>query len=781
MADGGWADSHAVVAAVAAGGVDDIAALLRDLRRRHARQSRDSPLTYRELAAKTGWSQAAIGEYFSGRTLPPTDRLDALAVLLGATAAEQSALATARDRVDEARRVAARVGGPTAPVARQLPADVSGFAGRAVELERLDALLDECGRPAAVVISAVSGTAGVGKTALAVHWAHRVANQFGDGQLYINLRGFDPGGSPMAPAEATRRFLDALEVPPQRIPADPDTQTAMYRSVLAGKKMLILLDNARDPAQVRPLLPGTPGCLVLITSRNDLSGLVATDGARPLPLNLLTPTEAHDLLTRRLGSDRMATEPEAVEQLIAACARLPLALAIVAARATTQPQLPLTALAGELHDRQNRLDALSTGEATTDVRAVISWSYHALTPEAARLFRLLGLHPGPDISGAAAASLTGLPPPRVRPLLAELTRANLLVERTAGRYSLHDLLRAYAAQLTHCADSDEQRHTATHRILDHYLHTAYTADRLLAPARDSIHLTPQSPGVSPEAHADHEQALDWFTTERPVLLAMIDQAATGFDTHIWQLARTLDHFLDWRGHWHDLAAIKQAAVAAAGRLDDPTAEAGARRLLARAYVRVGRLDDARTQLLGALDLSTRIGDLTEQAHTHHTLAYVWERQDRPANALTHCRQALDLFRAAGHQAGQADALNGIGWMHALLGDHRQALTYCRKALPLFQEIGDRGGQAGTWDSLGYIHHHLGQYPMAVTCYEHAIDLFRNLGDRYSEATTLTRLGNTHHATSNSAAARETWQHALTILADLDHPETDHVRGKLAAL
>jgi NB-ARC domain len=263
-----------------------------------------------------------------------------LVVLLGATAAEQGALATARDRVEEARRAGAPAGGQAVPVARQLPADLATFAGRASELARLDALLDHDGRAPAVVISAIAGTAGVGKTALALHWAHRVADRFGDGQLYVNLRGFDPGGSPMAAVEAVRRFLDALDVPPQRIPADPDAQAALYRSLLAGKQMLILLDNAHDPAQIRPLLPGSPGCLVLVTSRNQLSGLVAGDGAHPLTLGPLTPAEAYDLLTRRLGPDRVAAEPEAVEAIITACAWLPLALAIVAARAATQPQLP---------------------------------------------------------------------------------------------------------------------------------------------------------------------------------------------------------------------------------------------------------------------------------------------------------------------------------------------------------------------------------------------------------------------------------------------------------
>ena len=691
-----------------------------------------------------------------------------------------TALLTEDPRLGSAPPKAPRQQGFTPVVPAQLPADPAAFIGRREQLDRLDALLALEGL--APVIVTVVGPAGVGKTALALRWAHRIADRFDDGHMYVNLRGFDPGGSPMAPAEALRRFLGTLNVPTQHIPADPDAQAALYRSLLAGKKILILLDNARDPAQVRALLPGAPGCLVLITSRSDMSGLVATDGAHPLTLDLLTDAEANGLLSHRLGVDRVAAEPDAVEQLVTACARLPLALAIVAARATAQRHLPLAALAHELHDRQSRLDALSTGEATTDVRTVFSWSYHALSSAPARLFRLLGLHTGPDISDAAAASLAALPPPRARALLAELTRANLLIEHVLRRYTFHDLLHAYATQVADDIDTDDERRNATHRLLDHYLHTAYAAKRLLAPARDTIHIAQSLPGVIPEALADDEQALEWFTTERHVLLAAVGwAAATGFDAHAWQLALSLDDFLDRRGHWHDLVNCHQTAAAAAERLGDRVAQARAHRLLARACTRLNRLDDARVQLLAALDLSTRAGDLAGQAHTHQTLAHVWERQDRHAEALTHCQQALDLFRAVGHQSGQADALNGIGWLHALLGDHRRAIAYCRQALPLYQEIGDRRGQAATWDSLGYAHHHLGQYPQAVEGYQQAINLCRDDGDRYEEAVTMTRLGDTHNVAGSLNAARVAWQQALATLTDLHHPDAEHVRAKLARL
>jgi tetratricopeptide (TPR) repeat protein len=413
---------------------------------------------------------------------------------------------------------------------------------------------------------------------------------------------------------------------------------------------------------------------------------------------------------------------------------------------------------------------------------VFSWSYQALTPDAARLFRLLGLHPGPDIAAVAAASLAGLSASTIRPVLAELTQASLLVEHVSGRYAFHDLLRTYASDLAQRIDTDQQRHSATHRILDHYLHTAYIANGLLNPGRDPILLAPPVPGVIAQHPTDYQQALDWFTMERAALLAAVDHgAATGFDTHTWQLAWTLALFLERRGHWHDQAAVGRVAVAAAHRLADPTAQARAHRTLAHAYTLLDRLDDAHTQLGRALGLATQTGDRTVQAHTHASLGYLWGRRGIYPQALDHARQALTLYQAAGHQHGQAYALNQVGWYHARLGDHQQALTACQQALILFEDLGDRVGQANTWDSLGYAHHHLGHHAHARTCYQHALTLFRDVGDRYYEADTLTRLGDIHHAAGNPQAAREAWQQALTILEDLDHPDAERVRGKLAGL
>jgi DNA-binding SARP family transcriptional activator/tetratricopeptide (TPR) repeat protein len=662
---------------------------------------------------------------------------------------------------------------------RQLPAPPRSFTGRSDELAQLDAALTPAGGPPAVVVSALSGTAGIGKTALALHWAHRVAGQFPDGQLYVNLRGFEPTGSAMDPAEAVRGFLHALHVPPHRIPPSVDAQAALYRSQLTDKQILVVLDNARDAEQVRPLLPGSSRCLVVVTSRNQLTSLAATDGAQPVTLDLLPVDEARHLLAGRLGADRLAAEPDAVHDIIASCAGLPLALAIVAARAAAHPHFPLTAVARELRDANDRLDALADTDPATDIRAALSSSYRTLTPAATRLFRLLGLHPGPDLAAPAAASLAGVPIGQARLLLAELARANLVTEHAPGRFTFHDLLRAYAARLVRTHDTEDERHVAVQRVLDHYVHTAHAATRLLDPHRDPITAVPARAGVIPERLTAYGQAMAWFTAERPVLLAAIDQAAaSGFDTHTWQLAWTLTTFLQRRGYWHDFAATQHAALEAARRLADRPGQAHAHRVLAGAYTSLGRLDDAHTHLRHALDLHGALGDHTGQAYAHQNLARVFELQARHREALDHAVRALDLYRRAGHRAGQARALNAVGWYHARNGDHQRALSCCQQALGLFRELGNQLGEANTWDSLGFAHHHLGQYAEAIDCYLRAVDLFRELGDSYQEAATLTNLGDTHQAAGDPAPARDAWRLAITIFDELGRPDADEVRTKV---
>jgi tetratricopeptide (TPR) repeat protein len=669
---------------------------------------------------------------------------------------------------------------PLIPEPRQLPAGVRHFSGRATELQMLTTLMRETPDGGGkVVIVAISGTPGVGKTTLAVHWAHQVAPWYPDGQLYVNLHGFDQDGRVKDPSEAIREFLDALQVQPHQIPNGLDARAGLYRSLLAGRRMLIVLDNALDSAQVRPLLPATPGCLALITSRNKLTSL-AVDGAHSISLDVFTDDEARDLLARRLGDSRVAAEPEAAQDIITQCAWLPLALALVAARAADPPTFPLSAIAADLRESRG-LPLASTGaEPTADLRAVFSWSYKAVSPAAMRLFRLLGLTAGPDISVAAAVSLVGISAARLRPLLDELTRANLIAERTPGRYSFHDLLRAYAAEQAKRTDRPGQRHAAVHRLVDHYLHTAHTAARLLDPAFEPIALTEPQPGVSVEILPDYESALAWLTTEHPVLLAAVDLAAvTELHACTWQLACSLRTFLFLRAHWHDQVAVNHAALTAARRLADLRAQALVHSGLADAHAELGRFDDARTHHGQALDLSVQSGDQAMEARAHLALSYVWQLQDQLALALEHSQEGLDLYVSIGHRQGQAIALSQIGWAHALIGDYQDALICSQQALTLLQELGDLYAQAVTWDTLGYANHQLGRYDESVICYQQALELYRHLRTPYAEACTLDHLGDAHHKAGHLSDAHDTWQVAFIILSDLGHPKAGEVGAKLA--
>jgi DNA-binding SARP family transcriptional activator/tetratricopeptide (TPR) repeat protein len=653
---------------------------------------------------------------------------------------------------------AAAVARPAA-VPRQLPAPLGPLAGRARELAALD------GTDAPIVV--VSGTAGVGKTALALTWAHGAAGRFPDGQLYADLRGFGPGAA-TSPAEAVRGFLDALGVPPHRVPAGLDAQLGRYRTLVAGRRLLILLDNARDAAQVRPLLPGAPGCRVLVTSRDRLTGVVTREGAEPLPLDLLDDAGAGELLARRADAARVAAEPAAVAEVIARCARLPLALAVVAARAATRPGLTFAALAGGL---RAGLDALAGTDPLTDPRAVFSWSCRGLGEPAARLFRLLSVYFGPDVGLPGAASLAGAPVAEVRPLLAELAAANLVAEPAPDRYAVHDLLRAYAAELT----GEGERRAATRRLLDHYLHTATAADRVLRPDREPPPLSPASAGVTVARPSD---PMAWFGAEHAALVAAVEHAAAaGFPAHAWQLARALTVYLDRQARWRDWAATQRAAVTAARELADRRARAEAHRGLAFASAELGDVEAAGHELRQAFELST--GDDHGLALTHLAAAWLCERQEHHGDALAHGRQALELYRAAGERAGEARALNVVGWCGAWAGAP-DAVADCERAVSLHRELGDRYGEAASWDSLGYAHHRQGDHADAVGCFERAAGLHRAAGERAEEARVLTHLGDACAAAGEHARATDTWRAALTVLAGLDHPEAGQVRARLTA-
>ncbi|MFD9286464.1 BTAD domain-containing putative transcriptional regulator [Streptomyces mirabilis] len=674
-----------------------------------------------------------------------------------------------------------------APVPAQLPASLAAFVGRKVELAEVDAL------PAggAVVVSAIAGMAGVGKTTFAVHWARQIADRYPDGQLYLDLRGFDPVGLPVAPQYALRVLLESLGADPSGLPHNVDSLAARYRTLLSGKRVLVLLDNARDAAQVRPLLPGAPGCLVIVTSRNRLAALVAVDGAHPLHLDVLSVAEARALLSRRLGPDRVAAEAEATEEVIARCARLPLALAVVAARVATRPALSLAAVAVELREAADGLDAFHDQDSTVDVRAVFSWSFQALSSDAARLFRLLSLHPGPDITLPATASLAGLSTAGTQRLLSELIQAHLVDETVPGRYASHDLLRTYATELTESIDSAEAVTAAQRRMFDHYLHTGHNAVALNGTARVLISLPPATEGVHAEEFCeDTAKANAWFAAEQSVLLAVAEKATVGQDdVRTWQFAWAMSKHLLMRGLWREQVSLHRAAMDAATRLGDPLALGHAHRGLGAAAAGLGNLDDARVHVERSIELFAEAGDNGAGADAYRTLLWIAQQQGDLEGALAAAQQSLALYRSvcsgtedSAGQLGVAVGLSGVGWIHILLGQYEQALVSCRRALEMYQGLGDDSVAASIYDNIGRALYGLGRNEEAIASFHDALALWRQpTGASWLIADTLMYLGDAHLCLGQPDAARSAWTEGLEVTERLGHADTETFRIKLHGL
>ena len=694
------------------------------------------------------------------------------------------------DDPDAPGHIAAQATAAMAAVPRQLPAAIAGFTGRQAELRTLDDLVREPAAAGTPVIAAVSGTAGVGKTTLAVHWAHRVAGWFPGGQLYVNLRGFGPSRQVMTAAEAVHGFLHALGAPPDRIPDSLDAQAALYRSLLAGRRMLVVLDNAFSVDQIRPLLPGSPGCTTVVTSRDRLDELIRDEGARPLSVSLPSQDDARALLAGRIGQARVAADPEAVQAIIESCAGLPLALSIVAARAVLHPEFSLEALAGELPRTRHATLGTFHDQNQAQVDAAFSWSYQRLSAGAARLFRLLEVHPGPDIAPAAAASLAALPPGQARNALAELDRAHLVTEHVPGRFAFHDLLRRYARVQARRYDTKTSRQAAMNRVLDHYLHSAHAAAIRLHPRWEPVSLPHLQSGVRPERCAGSATAWSWFEAEHPVLLAVIRQAAsTGQAAYTWQLSWTLMDYLDRRGRWHELTAIQRTALHAARSQADQQGQAHAHEALGIGYRLLARYDKAAAHLRKALSLFEELGDQIGQADTQSGFIWLYQYRDNPEKALGPAGKALALYRAVGHRNGEANALSDIAWAHARLNHGDETLEYGVQALTLFRELGDQHGQAHTLDTLGYAYRQRGDHRSAARHYRQSLKLHKKLLDRYHQAVALDHLGDACQAIGDQDAARTAWQQALDHLGHFpgygrfpdDYPDPGQICAKLGQL
>jgi len=720
---------------------------------------------------------------------------------------------------------------PSGPVAQvperaapaQLPADVAAFTGRRNQLEELDGLLEPGVDATAVVISAIAGTAGVGKTGLAVHWVHRVRDQFPDGQLYVNLRGYAPT-PPASPMEALARLLRALGVAAEQVPVDLDEAAGLFRTLLAGKRMLVLLDNARDPDQVRPLLPGGPGCLVVVTSRDRLGGLVAKEGARRLTLDVLAPEEANHLLARLLGKARVHAEPAAAAELARACAHLPLALRIAAANLADRPQRSIAGYLAEL-EQGDRLGALAVaGDQQAAVRAAFDLSYTALAPEARRLFRLLGLIPGPDVTAAAAAALIGAPPPQAAQLLDRLAAAHLIDQDAAGRFAFHDLLRRYAAERAQQEDTREEREAAIGRLLDWYLHTVDAAARMLYPDKLRLPLPLAEAPRPATPFRDHSGALVWLDAERPNLLAAVLHAAEqGPRPLAWLLADALRGYFWLRMHTVDWLAVAHAGLAAAQADRDLRAQAAAHLSiadlcwrqsryqhavehysqalalnratgwlegqaaalgnLANVYCRSGKLEQATDRYLEALALNRQIGWLEGQVVNLANLGMVCWEQGRLEVAAGHDAEALALHRRVGSRSGEAIVLSNLGEIYHAMGRLEQALDHFNQGLVLHREIGDRVGEADALRGLAATYCDTGRLVPALKLAHAALALAREVRERRFEADALNALADIQLRLGQQQAAIDQYQQALRLARETQnhYPAVEALNGLAAAL
>ncbi|MEV6237364.1 BTAD domain-containing putative transcriptional regulator [Lentzea sp. NPDC051838] len=643
----------------------------------------------------------------------------------------------------------------TASAPRQLPAAPKPFTGRAVELAELDHA------PNGVVV--ITGTGGVGKTSLAVHWAHRAAERFPDGQLYVNLHGFGPSGAALSPGDALLRFLSALDVPRAKVPHDLAGQSALLRDTLAGKKVLMLLDNATDADQIEPLLPRTPNTHVVVTSR---TALRPSHRAQSLSLGLLPPDDARELLASRIGHDRAEAEPEALDTVVRRCARLPLALAVAGARAATQPEFPLATLADELAD----LDAFADDDdVTADLRSVFSHSCKALSPAALRLFRLLGLMPGSDISLAGAASLAGLELPETESLLAELARANLLDSPEPGRFTCHDLLRDYAAELARHDEGEE----ALHRLLDHLALTGVEAGVLFTPSRHPPAVPAPAPGVLITPMGSRDEAFAWLMAEHPTLMAALP---LGTPAQTWLMGWSLADVLDRQGRYQDLLTSQQLALAAAEQLGDASEVGRTLINVGRALGRFGRLDESRAVLERALAVYEANGDVAGQAGVLLNIAMLCP-DSKIHEALEFTRRGLALYEECGDEYGQANALTGLAWGYGKIGEYAEAVSYAERVMPLWRAMGHVIGQAETWDNLGTGYLGLGDHDRAAHAFTQSSEHFRLGGDLPLEAAAYEQLGDTRAAAGDAESARLAWQKSLDLRAGAGLP-VESVQAKL---
>lgn len=663
-------------------------------------------------------------------------------------------------------------------VPRQLPGAARHFVNRAVEQDALTTLANGATSEGVVLISTIDGTAGVGKSTLAVYWAHRQRDRFPEGQLYVNLRGFDPTAEPMTPSDALTSFLSALGVTAERVPEDVDTRAALFRSLVHEKKLLILLDNAHSVEQVRPLLPGTPRSLVIVTSRNRLDDLVIRHGATRISLDVLTQAEARDLLGRYLGHERLNAEPAAVDGLIKHCAGLPLALGLVAVHAAGNPDFLLEDLLTDLADERERLDTLDIG-GETGIRAVFSWSYRSLPDHAARMFRLLGLPSGPDIGFEVAADLAGITHREARRALTELVRANLIEQHVPGRYRFHDLLRAYAAECAAKDETPDARLAAIRRVFDHYLRTGHRMiQQHAAQARIFVPELPPSDIIG-QTFADMQDLMKWWDAERTNTLAAIAQASQlELYDYAWQIPHVLIVPFQLRSNTTDWIAVCHTALDAVHHIGDQQAEAHVLDDLGTAYYTRKEYTAATAAFEQSLTLHRNAGDPFSEGMANINVALLYLSEQRYSEAEELLQLGLELTQEAKSSYGVGNAHSALGQLRHKLGQFDRAFDHFREALRLYRDADEEYGIGFVLQCLADAFRSVSRWTDAIDTYRQAAAHCHEIGHQRGEAASLRGLGTALSESGDLDGANEAWHQALTIFEELGDPEAEDVRAAL---
>jgi tetratricopeptide (TPR) repeat protein len=687
------------------------------------------------------------------------------------------------DNVVQARDISGGVhihhGAPPLPVPRQLPPDIVYFTDREAYLAQLHAWLDtpyEYAAPPEVI----AGIGGVGKTSLAAHWAHRVRDRFPDGDLYVDLRGYHLERAVTA-EEALDQLLRGLGISAERIPVGVDAKAALYRSLLHNRTMLVILDNAATVDQIRPLLPGSPGCRVLVTSRSQLTGLTAREGAHRIPLDVMPPERAIELLTHIVGPERVQDDPDASAELVRYCGYLPLALRIAAEHLVTSPYFSVADIVAQLAQAHERLDTLATDDDFTTVRSVFSWSYRALPPDVARAFRLLGLPTGPDISARAAAVLIGVTDAKARQLLTKLVDAHLLQRNESGRYRFHDLLRVYAAE---CAEADEpeaERRAAVHRLLIWYARAVDATSEAIAPHLNRVPANLPESGDAPPEFPDRLTALRWCDEEYPNIVAAAGQAAEmGEHSLVWQLPVVLFAYLLVRRPFTDWIAMHDAGIAAAESTGNPAAKVWLQTSIALPQREAQEYDLALENLRSAMVGWRRMRQPWGEAWALRDIGRIYHLLDRVPEAVDAIESALAIHIAEGDTWGEAVARTMLALAHHSLGHADEALADLHRAIEIFRSHGDQRNVAGNMCNLGMVHSSVGQTEQAREYLEQALAINRAGDLWHGEAVAHEQLGVILRQSGQTESGDEHLRAAVLLYDSLGDPRADEVRALLVS-